>query len=32
MSTHFIILAWRTPFLAEYSPWGQEESDMNEAT
>ena len=34
MATHFNILAWRIPWmsLVGYSPWGNKELDMTEAT
>ena len=35
MATHSSILAWEIPWTEEsagYSPWGQKESDMTEAT
>ena len=35
METYSSILAWRIPWTEElsgYSPWGQKESDMPEAT
>ena len=32
MATHSVILAWRIPWLAGYSPWGCKESDTIEVT